>query len=305
MTQPAARLHDRHRQRELRAASVRAARRGARHGAARDGPLAVGLPEHAASSIRTASARYTWKPMGDFELRTTAGANYTSQRVRTTQARRERPRSGRRSRERRLGVLAPRRLDIELRTLGFYGSRKSAWRRPAVPHRRRSLRRVVDVRAVGALAGVPEVLGVVRASIGESARAWSTTSVLRSALGWAGSQPGIRQRVLAVHHVRAAAVCRPAGLRQRRHVRQPESAQRARARVGGRHGGRLPRRPRRSRGDVLQPPRLRSVVLPSSRDEHRLLASVPSDRVDVEQGHRADAEHDERRARRTSAGRRR
>ena len=45
--EPAARLHDRHRQRRFRAAAVRAAQRGARHRATGDGSLAVDLPEHA------------------------------------------------------------------------------------------------------------------------------------------------------------------------------------------------------------------------------------------------------------------
>ena len=64
-------------------------------------------------------------------------------------------------------------------------------------------------------------------------------------------------------------------------------------------------RTRRRRGDVLRPPRLRPAVLPSAADEHRLLAPVLPDRLDVEQGHRAAAAHDERRHDRTSSGRRR
>ena len=116
-----------------------------------------------------------------------------------------------------------------------------------------------------------------------------------------GGQPaGHRQRVLAVHQLHAAAVRRPPGLRQRRHVRQPGPAQRARARVGGRHRARTARAGA-SALEATYYDRLVSDLLffRPLADEHRLLAPVLPDRLDVEQGDRAAAAHDERRHART------
>ncbi len=70
---------------------------------------------------------YTWRPMGPFEMRTTAGFNHTAQRVRTTTA--------------LANGLAPvgelvsagsqpqaGQSIVELRTLGFYGQQELSWR---------------------------------------------------------------------------------------------------------------------------------------------------------------------------------
>ena len=97
------------------------------HRAARDRPIAIGLPEHAASSTRTASARTPGSRWATFELRTTGGVNYTSQRVRTTQAVAnglapvgDLVSAG--------SVFSATQLDIELRTLGFYAQQEVGWR---------------------------------------------------------------------------------------------------------------------------------------------------------------------------------
>ncbi len=80
------RLHGRPRQHGLRAAAVRAAERRARHRAARHGARR----SRSCSSTRVVNqdgvATYTWTPLGPFELRTTGGFNYTSQRVHLTNA---------------------------------------------------------------------------------------------------------------------------------------------------------------------------------------------------------------------------
>ncbi|MDB4873882.1 MAG: SusC/RagA family TonB-linked outer membrane protein [Gemmatimonadetes bacterium] len=131
---------------------------------------------------------YNWRPMGAFELRTTAGGNYTSQRVRTTQATAnglapvgDLVSAG--------SVFSATQLDIELRTLGFYGQQEIAWRNKlfltgavrydasstfAPSERWQAFPKLSASYVV--IANEPGMLNNVR---------------VRSALGWAGSQPGI------------------------------------------------------------------------------------------------------------------
>ena len=125
--------------------------------------------------------------------------------------------------------------------------------RPALPDRRRALRRVVHVRAVGALAGVPEAVGVVRRARTSQAAGCSTAcaSAQRARLG--GQPAGHRQRLLAVHQLHAAAVRRRPGFVNDITFGNP-TLRNERAReweVGAELG--LLERARGARGDVLRP----------------------------------------------------
>ena len=133
-------------------------------------------------------AGFTWKPIGPFEMRSTAGFNFTDQKVRTTVA--------------SANNLAPvgdlvnagsepsaTQTEIELRTLGFYGQQEVAWNdrlfltgavrydasSTFAPSERWQVFPKFSASYV-AIANQPGLLNNLR---------------LRSALGWAGSQPGI------------------------------------------------------------------------------------------------------------------
>jgi TonB-dependent SusC/RagA subfamily outer membrane receptor len=131
---------------------------------------------------------YTWRPMGSFDLRTTGGFNYTSQRVRITQATAnglapvgDLVSSG--------SIFTAAQTDVELRTLGFYGQQEVAFRdrlfltgavrydasSTFAPSERWQAFPKFSASYV-VLDGKPGALNSLR---------------LRSAVGWAGSQPGI------------------------------------------------------------------------------------------------------------------
>jgi TonB-dependent SusC/RagA subfamily outer membrane receptor len=133
-------------------------------------------------------AGYTWKPIGPFEMKTTGGFNFTDQKVRTTVA--------------SANNLAPvgdlvnagsepsaTQTEIELKTLGFYGQQELAWNDKLfltgavrydasstfAPSERWQVFPKFSASYV-AIGNRPGMLNNLR---------------LRSALGWAGSQPGI------------------------------------------------------------------------------------------------------------------
>jgi TonB-dependent SusC/RagA subfamily outer membrane receptor len=133
-------------------------------------------------------AGYTWKPFGPFDLRTTGGFNFTDQKIRTTVA--------------SANNLAPvgdlvsagsepsaTQTEIELRTLGFYGQQELAWNDKLfltgavrydasstfAPSERWQVFPKFSASYV-AIANRPGMLNNLR---------------LRSAIGWAGSQPGV------------------------------------------------------------------------------------------------------------------
>lgn len=133
-------------------------------------------------------AGYTWAPMGSFELRTTGGFNYTSQKVRTTAA--------------TANGLAPvgdlvsagsvytaGQTEVELRTLGFYGQQEVAW------NDRLFLTGAVRYDASSTFAPSErwQVFPKLSASyvVTDNKPGMLNNLRLRSALGWAGSQPGI------------------------------------------------------------------------------------------------------------------
>lgn len=131
---------------------------------------------------------YTWPTIGSLELRTTAGFNYTSQQVRTTLASAnglapvgDLVSAG--------SVFSAGQTEVELRTLGFYAQQEVAWKdrlflsaaarydasSTFAPSERWQLFPKFSASYV-LLDNRPGLLNNLR---------------LRSALGWAGSQPGI------------------------------------------------------------------------------------------------------------------
>ena len=155
-------------------------------------PLATGRSQSAVQGNLTvnqdAVASYTWKPLGKFELRTTGGGNYTSQRQRTTVATSnglapvgELVSAG--------SVFSAQQLDITLRTLGFYGQQEVGWddrlfltaavRYDASSTFAPSERWQAFPKFSASYVVIPNQSGMLN------------NLRLRGALGYAGSQPGI------------------------------------------------------------------------------------------------------------------
>jgi TonB-dependent starch-binding outer membrane protein SusC len=135
-----------------------------------------------------AVASYTWDPIGTFELRTTAGANFTGQRVKTTNAVAnglapvgELVSAG--------SVFAAGQTDVELRTLGFYGQQELAW------NDRLFLTAAARYDASSTFAPSErwQLFPKFSASyVVLQNRSGNLNNLrFRTALGWAGSQPGI------------------------------------------------------------------------------------------------------------------
>ena len=93
-------------------------------------PLATGRSQSVFQASRVLNqdgvGSYTWNPIGPFDLRTTAGFNYTDQRVRMTSATAnglapvgDLVSAG--------SVFSAGQTDVEMRTLGFYGQQELAW----------------------------------------------------------------------------------------------------------------------------------------------------------------------------------
>ena len=133
-------------------------------------------------------ASYQWKPMGRVDLRTTGGFNYTSQRLRLTNA---------------VGnglapvgdlisaasVFAAGQSDTELRTLGFYGQQEAGW------NDKLFLTAAVRYDASSTFAPSERWQAFPKFSasyvVFENQGGNLNNLRLRSAIGWAGSQPGI------------------------------------------------------------------------------------------------------------------
>src|SRR6202022_1817506 len=135
-----------------------------------------------------AVATYTWRPMGPFELRTTSGVNFTDQKVRTTSASAnglapvgELVSAG--------SVFSAGQTVVELRTLGFYGQQEMAWRDKLF------LAAAVRWDASSTFAPSQRWQAFPKLSASyvvlDNQTGWLNNFRLRSALGWAGSQPGI------------------------------------------------------------------------------------------------------------------
>ncbi|HEX9607520.1 MAG TPA: TonB-dependent receptor [Gemmatimonadaceae bacterium] len=155
-------------------------------------PLATGRSQSVVENNRIvnqdALSSFTWRPMGPFEMRTTAGLNYTSQRVRITSA--------------TANGLAPvgdlvsagsifsaAQSDVQLRTLGFYGQHELAFRDKLF------LNAAVRWDASSTFAPSERWQAFPKFSASyvviDNRPGALNNLRLRSALGWAGSQPGI------------------------------------------------------------------------------------------------------------------
>jgi TonB-dependent SusC/RagA subfamily outer membrane receptor len=155
-------------------------------------PLATGRAQSVVENNRIvnqdALSSYTWRPMGSFDMRTTAGLNYTSQRVTITSATAnglapvgDLVSAG--------SVFSAAQSDVQLRTLGFYGQQELAIRDKLF------LNAAVrwDASSTFAPSERWQVFPKFSASyvaIDNKPGALNNLR-LRSALGWAGSQPGI------------------------------------------------------------------------------------------------------------------
>jgi len=155
-------------------------------------PLATGRSQSVVENNRIvnqdALSSFTWRPMGPFEMRTTAGLNYTSQRVTITSA--------------TANGLAPvgdlvsagsifsaAQTDVQLRTLGFYGQHELAFRDKLF------LNAAVRWDASSTFAPSERWQAFPKFSASyvviDNKPGALNNLRLRSALGWAGSQPGI------------------------------------------------------------------------------------------------------------------
>ncbi len=155
-------------------------------------PLATGRSVSVFSGTRVinqdAVATYTWRPIGVVDMKTTGGFNFTDQKVRVTSA--------------QSTGLAPvgelvsagsapsaAQSQIELRTVGFYGQQELAW------NDRLFLTGAVRYDASSTFAPSERWQAFPKFSasyvvIGDRPGLLNNLR-LRSALGWAGSQPGL------------------------------------------------------------------------------------------------------------------
>ena len=155
-------------------------------------PLATGRSQSVFQSTLVVNqdgvGSYTWQPMGSFELRTTGGVNYTAQKVRATVAtanglapQGELVSAG--------SVFSAGQTEIELRTLGFYGQQEVAY------NDKLFLAAAVRFDASSTFAPSERWQAFPKLSASyvvlDNRVGMLNSLRLRSALGWAGSQPGL------------------------------------------------------------------------------------------------------------------
>jgi len=155
-------------------------------------PLVTGRSQSVFEANRVVNqdgvSSYTWRPMGSFDMRTTAGFNYTSQRVRITQATAnglapvgDLVSAG--------SVFSATQSDVALRTLGFYGQHEVGFKD------RLFLSGAIRFDASSTFAPSERWQAFPKFSasfVALDGRPGALNSLrLRSAIGWAGSQPGI------------------------------------------------------------------------------------------------------------------
>ncbi len=155
-------------------------------------PLVTGRSQSVYQGTRVinqdAIANYTWRPMGAFELRSTGGANYTQQKVRTTSAVAnglapvgDLVSAG--------SVFSAGQTQVELRTLGFYGQQEIAWQDKLF------LSAAIRYDASSTFAPSQRWQSFPKLSASyvvlDNKAGRLNNLRVRSALGWAGSQPGI------------------------------------------------------------------------------------------------------------------
>ena len=133
-------------------------------------------------------ATYSWKPIGAVEMRTTGGFNYTSQKVRTTSA----VANGLAPVGELVGagsVFSAGQTEVELRTLGFFGQQEVAIKD------RLFLSGAVRYDASSTFAPSERWQAFPKLSASyvvlNNGDGLVNNFRVRSALGWAGSQPGI------------------------------------------------------------------------------------------------------------------
>ena len=133
-------------------------------------------------------ATYSWKPIGDFVLRTTGGFNYTNQKVRTTSA----VANGLAPVGELVGagsVFSASQTEVELRTLGFFGQQEVAIKdrlflSGAIRYDASSTFAPSERWQAFPKLSASYVVLTNRDGLVNNLR-------LRGAVGWAGSQPGI------------------------------------------------------------------------------------------------------------------
>ncbi len=155
-------------------------------------PLSTGRSQSVFQATRVinqdAVASYNWKPIGDLALKTTGGLNFTSQKVRTTNAVAnglapvgELVSAG--------SVFAAGQSQVELRTLGFYAQQEVAWQEKLF------LTGAVRYDASSTFAPSERWQAFPKFSLSyvvlDNEPGTLNNLRFRSALGWAGSQPGI------------------------------------------------------------------------------------------------------------------
>ncbi len=155
-------------------------------------PLATGRSQSVFQGTRVINqdgvASYAWPALGRFALRTTGGFNYTSQTVRVTNAVAnglapvgELVSAG--------SVFSAAQTETELRTLGFYAQQEAAW------NERLFLTAAVRYDASSTFAPSERWQAFPKLSasyVAVNNRPGALNNLrLRSALGWAGSQPGL------------------------------------------------------------------------------------------------------------------
>ena len=155
-------------------------------------PIATGRSQSVFQNTRVVNqdlvASYSWDPMGQFELRTTGGFNFTSQHVRTTSATAnglapvgELVSAG--------SIFSAAQNEVELRTLGFYAQQEIDWRN------RLFVTAAVRFDASSTFAPSERWQAFPKFSasyvVRENQPGLFNSLRLRSALGWAGSQPGV------------------------------------------------------------------------------------------------------------------
>ena len=155
-------------------------------------PLATGRSQSVFENNRVVNqdgvTSYNWRPTDNFDMRTTGGFNYTSQRVRITQATAnglapvgELVSAG--------SVFSAAQTDVELRTLGFYGQQEVAFKD------RLFLSGAVRYDASSTFAPSERWQAFPKLSasyVVMDGRPGALNDLrIRSAIGWAGSQPGI------------------------------------------------------------------------------------------------------------------
>jgi TonB-dependent SusC/RagA subfamily outer membrane receptor len=156
------------------------------------GPLSTGRAQSVWQGNRVINqdgvGTYSWSPIGPFELRTTAGFNFTSQQVRTTNAVAnglapvgDLVSAG--------SVFAAGQTEVELRTLGFYAQQELAWNDKLFL----SAAARYDASSTFAPSERWQLFPKFSASyvVVDNQSGLLNNLRLRGALGWAGSQPGI------------------------------------------------------------------------------------------------------------------